>query len=582
MLTIRNGSLYLDGNELLSDINISVNPGDRIGVVGRNGSGKSSLLSLLSGDMRLDSGERILQQGCDVCLIKQNLPDGDLSPLDFLRENDPDLVRLNERLELAQGAEAAEIYEQISNLEVERHETLAPKVLMGLGLKTNELTQPMRILSGGLQMRIGLALSLILSPDILLLDEPTNHLDLEAAEWLIHYLTHYSPKSAVVIVTHDLSLLEGVTNSTLILRSGKVTFFSGTYELYKEQRENLDRADEKRNAQLVKQAERKVEIYYKFRDLPASRAAQAVQQLKAAEALRSKIVNIVEEEPVVDLAFPEPSDLPDPILRLTSVSVGYSERTVLSDVSLSVQAGQKVGLLGKNGEGKSTLLKLFADKIEPQKGEVIRNPRLSVGYFSQELMDELRGELTVFQQFSDKTGIKDEQRIRSLLDKYGFNYEKTNRIVRNLSGGEKARLLFSTICESEKRPHLIILDEPTNHLDVETRNSLVLAMNQFKGAIILVSHDRKLHEQTTSSLWLVKDGWVSVYDKGLSKYRKEIFDSRAGLAESKSKSTSAGSSAMQGGLFSSRVKQRSDVGSLPSSEAASSSMSRERKPGKRL
>jgi len=521
MLFLEEASLFVGGKPLFNAINFSVNAGDRIGVVGRNGSGKSHLMQLLAGHVSPDSGaRRQAHHNLTVLLVKQELPDDEQTPLDYLRNNDPDIQSIEDAITASTDHEFAELQEQLDALDEERYETLAPKILKGLGFSEEELIQPMRQLSGGLRMRIGMAMALIRQPDVLLLDEPTNHLDLESTQWLIEYLKHYPVTSAFVVVTHDVKSLMEVCTSTVHLRAGDLTQFGGNYEEYRQNLASHERNDAQKNEVLSKQIARHEEIYYKFRKLPAKRAAQAVAQHKKADKLRDELVDMVVEEPVIPLAFSTPSELQDPIIQLNHVSLGYKQRIILNDINLSIQSGVRIGLLGRNGQGKSTLVKLLADKLAPMSGDVERRSRLSIGYYSQDLMDELDPTLTVYQQFVAKTGINTDATVRTHLGHYGFSYDKVEVSIEHLSGGEKARLLFCLICSSS--PNLIILDEPTNHLDVETRESLVQAMVNFPGSIVLVSHDWALHEQTMHKFWLVNGGAVQEYTPGLQHYQRAL------------------------------------------------------------
>lgn len=519
MLSLENVSLFVNGKLLLKDANLKINRGDRKGIVGRNGSGKTHLLELLAGNISSDGGKRKLNDGVTVLLVKQELPDDDLSPLEYLRGNDPDIKTIEGSLENAHENQLGELYTKLNEFE-ERYEILAPKVLMGLGLKEKELTQPMRNLSGGLRMRIGLSMALVRSPDILLLDEPTNHLDLESTQWLIEFLKNYPKNSAFIIVTHDIQLLTAVTNATTHLRGGILTEYGGDYNVYRQELKLKEEKDKQKNENLDKEIKQKMEIYYRFRDLPEARAAQAKDMQRKAELLKKEKVEIIVEEPVISFTFPEPMIIPDPVIELKNVAIGYDKQPVLNNLNLSIQFGAKIGLLGRNGEGKTSLIKLLAGKLSPLEGRMDTGPRLKIGYFSQDLTDELNVSLTVFQQFQATTGITHNEQTRFQLSRFGFSWDKINTLVENLSGGEKTRLLFALICARE--PNLIILDEPTNHLDVETREVLVNAIAEFKGSVILVSHDWDLHEKTMQKFWLAHKGNVQPYTKGLEHYQKML------------------------------------------------------------
>lgn len=521
MLFLHNVSVFVGGRPLLNEANFRVNRGDRIGVIGRNGSGKSHLMELLAGTIGPDAGTRSLSRdNPTVLLVKQELPDETSTPLDYLKDHDPDMMQLNAKIdETDDSNELGALYEELSKLEEERYDTEAPKILMGLGLTKAELTRPMSELSGGFRMRIGLAMALIRKPDVLLLDEPTNHLDLESIEWLIEFLKDYPKSAAFVIVTHNIRILTALCPTTVNLRGGVLTEFEGDYTAYKEHLANEESKALMSNKDREKEIKRRTETYHQFRGV-ASRAAQALGELKKAEALKDDMVEILTEEPVVDLSFAESAPLPSPAVKITDADIGYVKKTVLHDINLSISYGMKIGLLGRNGEGKSTLVKLLAGKLNPSRGELVGAPRLNVAYFSQDLMDELNAELTVYEQFATTTSIRSDEAIRSALGRYGFSRDKVDLNVSMLSGGEKSRLLFALICS--RTPNLIIMDEPTNHLDVETREELIRAMNEFNGSIILVSHDWDLHEKTMNQFWLVNAGTVSVYNQGLKEYERVL------------------------------------------------------------
>ena len=520
MLFLRNVTLFVGGVPLINDVSLNINHGDRMGIVGRNGAGKSHLMEILAGNLAPDAGERKSVDDPVVLLVKQELPDHERNPIEYLRSIDPDICELEAMMEDTAHPQFADACDKLIELDTERYERLAPKILMGLGLKKEELTKPMHVLSGGMRMRIGLAMALIRTPDVLLLDEPTNYLDLESVQWLVAYLASYPEKHAIVVVTHDLALLNAVSRSIAHLQAGALTEFTGSYADYRAMFSAQELADTRKNTELTKQIDRHEEIYQRFKGLPAKRAAQAVAQHKKAAKKRDQLAELVVEEPVVHFSFGEPAALSDPIIRIEAGSIGYAANIILSDVNLSIQYGAKIGLVGCNGEGKSTLLKYLAGKISLAKGLSSLSQRLRIGYFNQELTDELKDALTVYEQFSASTGILRDVLIRQTLDKYGFPYNKVGTSIANLSGGEKSRLMFCLICAQE--PNLIILDEPTNHLDMETRAVLIDAIKGFAGSVVLVSHDFDLHMQTMNQFWLAREGRVRVYPGGLTDYQSEL------------------------------------------------------------
>ncbi len=519
MLRLHGVSLFVGGKLLIADAEFQVVPEDRIAVVGRNGCGKSHLLKLLAGEIKPDIGERTIASNVSLALIDQALPDLNLSPIDYLKKNDPELQRLNAQYDNCDASGVEDLANQISELEDQRYTVMAPMVLLGLGLKKSELSTKMANISGGMRMRIGLAQALIRMPNILLLDEPTNHLDLESTFWLISFLNQYPKSSAIVVVTHDTRLLKEVTTSTAHLRAGTLTHFKGSFEQYRRMTAERESRDQDRNNELEKQIERHKEIYMRFRKLPAKRAAQAVAQLKKAEAKEQELVEIPVEEPIVEFVFNRLNSTESQLIRLTKCSIGYGTKSILTVPELVVTGQSKIGILGSNGQGKTTLIRSLLAKIPLISGN--RDcTRLNIGYFSQDLMEELSAGQTVVQQFISGTGISTEGQVRSHLAKYGFHHDKIETLVGDLSGGERSRLLFALICA--RNPNLIILDEPTNHLDIESRESLIQAINQYNGAVILISHDADLLEQTMNVFWLVNAGTVNVYRGNLRDYQALI------------------------------------------------------------
>jgi ATP-binding cassette subfamily F protein 3 len=511
--------MFAGGKLLFRDISLSINRNDKIGIIGRNGSGKSHLLKVLGGVMNPDAGEREVKNNTKVLLINQELPEDDKTPIEYLREHDPDIVSLNEELDITdtQSDRFAQINDLLGDLEDERYEQKAPWILRGLGLKDVEINKPMRQLSGGLRMRVSIAAALIQMPDVLLLDEPTNHLDLESAQWLIEFLKNYP--HTVVIVSHDIKLLNTFAKTTYHLKKNALTQYSCNYDQFLLETKRQEEKDVQKNKDLEKQAKQAETIYYKFRGI-ASRAAQATQRLKKSEDLREQVIEIIPEEPIIPLCFTETTELRSPVVTLENVCVGYQDKIVLKDLNLSMNYGAKVGLLGRNGEGKSTLIKLITESLLPIKGAFNTCPKLKIGYFSQDLADQFDKTLTVYAQFSKATEILNDEKLRNLLGSYGFSRDKVEVKVGNLSGGELARLALAIICT--RSPNLIILDEPTNHLDVETRAVLVDAIKEFKGSVLLVSHDWDLHEKSMKDFWVAEAGTVKPYDKGLQNYRKSI------------------------------------------------------------
>ncbi len=512
VLSLSEAELTVAGKRLLSVVSFKVNNTDRIGIIGRNGVGKSHLLKILAEKVALDAGDLIIAPQVKILLVKQELPNGDKTPMDYLREKDIDLNRLYVKSKNMDGIEYKEVLELIRQIELDRYILFAPQVLKGLGLTQSQMEEPMRNLSGGMQMRIGIASALVQNPDLLLLDEPTNHLDLESAQWLIQYLSTYN--KAFIVVSHDVKLLNTLTTKIVHLKNGQLNQFNASYGEYRKYLSMKESKIQQNNKDLAQETE---DIYFRLRGV-SSRVAQAVQRKKRAEELRNQIVEIIPEEPVIPIRFLQPPETQSPMIEFDDAMLGYTQTPVLKSVNLLLNYGDKIGLIGRNGEGKSTLIKQIVESIQLINGLMNKIPKCKIGYFSQDLTDELDVTLSVYQQFAKATKLVNDEEICSGLATYGFSRDKVNTNVGNLSGGELSRLALGIICSSGS--NLIILDEPTNHLDVETREVLVNAIKEFTGSVLLVSHDWDLHEQCMNQFWLAAQGTVQPYTRGLDHYHK--------------------------------------------------------------
>lgn len=516
LITLRAINYNVGGAQLIDDGNLTINEGEKIALIGRNGSGKSTLAEILEGKISVDAGQREVRDGTRILLVKQELPSDDRTPLEYLIDADEELADLNTQLDEADSSAIGALCDEIEQLKMERYDREASKVLLGLGISVTQQNQPMRQLSGGIRMRIALASALLQQPDVLLLDEPTNHLDLPAVIWLTEYLKTY-PNSFLVI-SHDRTLLSAVINTTYHLQNGKLTRYSGDFNTYLEQRSLM----QVQALTINKNTDRKIAQQKEFIASHKSNPKWAricrtregwIENLDAARP------EIDFEAPPIPIEFPICSELNNPIIQAKNCAALYGSRTVLSKVNLSVQNDSRIGILGYNGEGKSTLVRMLIESIVKTTGDLYRTSRLRIGYFSQEQSDIMKANLTVLQQLKSvmDPATSEEDLLNHLL-KFGFKRAQCSAIIDTLSGGEKTRLAFAMI--AAQRPNLIIMDEPTNHLDFETRETLFSAINQFNGAVIIVSHDWELLEKTTQNYWLVKDGQVIDYPKGLQQYKE--------------------------------------------------------------
>jgi ATP-binding cassette, subfamily F, member 3 len=527
MLHINDLTYRLGARLLIDQATIAIPDGARVGLVGRNGCGKSTLFRLICGDLGPESGSVALPRGLRLGRVEQEAPGGPESLVDFVLAADMERSTLLAEAETASDPHRiADIQTRLADIGAHAAPSRAAAILNGLGFDETAQQRPCSDFSGGWRMRVALAAVLFLEPDLLLLDEPTNYLDLEGALWLQSYLAKYP--HTVVTISHDRDFLDQVANHILHLQAGKLTLYRGNYSNFarqlSEKRVLLEKAAAK---QAIERAHLQAFID-RFR-AKASKAKQAQSRVKRLEKLER--IDLLPGEEDVTVALPSPEKaLSPPIIALEGVSVGYGERAVLKRLSLNVSNDDRIGLLGANGNGKSTFVKLLADRLPPMEGRSRRAPKLAVAYFAQHQMDELPEGETPYTlvrakmqagRFPDVTEAKARARTASL----GFASDKADRKITSLSGGEKARLLLGLAAFDG--PHLLILDEPTNHLDIEMRQALIEAIADYEGAVVIVSHDRHLLDSTCDRLWLVADGAVKPFDGDIDDYAKLVIESRS-------------------------------------------------------
>jgi ATP-binding cassette subfamily F protein 3 len=522
MLTISEMSFTLAGKPLFHGASARVPDGARAGVVGPNGAGKSTLFRLIDGAWAPDQGAVAVRPGARVGGVAQEAPAGPDSLLDIVLAADVERAALLAEAETAgEPLRIAEIQTRLADIEAHSAEARAAAILAGLGFGQAAQGRPAAEFSGGWRMRVALAAVLFARPDLLLLDEPTNYLDLEGALWLEGFLARY-PATALVI-SHDRGLLNRATTSTLALEGGRLEYAQGSFETFdRRRRERLA----VRQAAAAKQAEKRAHMQAfvdRFR-YKASKAKQAQSRLKALE--RMQAVELPEAYRAPPFRFPQPEALSPPIVAMESASVGYDGRAVLSRLSLRVDPDDRIALLGANGEGKSTFAKLLADRLPLMAGDMVRSPKLRVGFFAQHQLEELRRGETPLQHIQRLRLEARPAELRARLAAGGTGAELAETAVERLSGGQRARLLMTLMALDA--PHMLILDEPTNHLDMESRDALARALNDYEGAVILVSHDFHLIEAVAERLWLVRDGRVRPYEGDLEDYRALLLSERAG------------------------------------------------------
>lgn len=525
MLRIDSLTYRIGPRVLLEGVSASINPGVRVGLVGRNGTGKTTLLRLISGDIGPESGGIEVPRRWRIGITRQEAPGGDKSLIDTVLAFDPELTALLAESETATDPfRIAEVHTRLQDKDAYSAPARAAAILAGLGFDETAQQRPCSSYSGGWRMRVALAGLLFTQPELLLLDEPTNHLDLEATLWLEEYLKRYP--GTILMVSHDRDLLNRAVDSILHLENAKLTLYQGNYDRFEATRRmQLEQNEKLRTKQLARRAE--IEKFVARFRAKASKAKQAQSRIKMLE--RMQPIAEHHEEASFDLSFPEIDMLAPPLYALDRVVVGYNGKPVLSNISLRLDNEDRIGILGANGNGKSTLVKLLAGRLAPMAGEVSRSSKLRIGYFAQHQAEELDLGATPILEMSRRLDKASEQQVRNHLGRFGFTQQRSQTQIANLSGGEKARLLFALMTLT--KPHILLLDEPTNHLDMDSRESLAQAINAFEGAVVIISHDPSVIEMTADRLWLVEDGRVSAFEGDLEDYRARTLKARDSVAE---------------------------------------------------
>jgi ATP-binding cassette subfamily F protein 3 len=528
MLVIDNLSVRIAGKLLIERASVRVPDGSRVGLVGRNGSGKSTLFNVITGDVAAEHGDIEIPSRWRVGRLAQEAPNGPESLIDVVLKADLERARLLALAEAEQDPHAiAEIQTRLADTGAYAAPARAASILSGLGFSATDQQRPCREFSGGWRMRVALAATLFAEPDLLLLDEPTNYLDLEGTLWLQDHLASY-PRTMIVI-SHDRDLLDTSVDQVLSLEHSKLTLYRGGYSDFERLRAERLLLDQK----LAKKQEAQRKHVQAFIDrfkAKATKARQAQSRVKMLEKMAPVAVAVTSA--VLPIRIPEPDKLlSPPIVALDDVSVGYEPgRPVLKNLSLRIDTDDRIALLGANGNGKSTLVKLIASRLAPFSGSVVRASRLKIAYFAQHQLDELDSEATVYDHVRKLMPDAPEAKVRAMAGAIGFSARDADKKVEKLSGGEKARLMLGLATFGG--PHLLILDEPTNHLDIDSRAALIEAINDYPGATIIVSHDRHLLDACADRLWLVADGKVESFDGDLDDYRRRVLSDRGNDAGS--------------------------------------------------
>jgi ATP-binding cassette subfamily F protein 3 len=512
LLVISGAVIRMGGRTLLNGADLTIDPGRRIGLVGRNGAGKSTLLRAIAGEITIDGGDIRLSSRARMATVRQEAPEGPMSLLDTVLQGDPERLALLAETEAADPHRLAEVHDRLVTIGADAAPARAATILAGLGFDESAQGRPVAEFSGGWRMRVALATALFANPDLLLLDEPTNHLDLEATMWLETWLARFP--GAALVVSHDRGLLDRAVEAIAHLDKGKISLTPGGFDEFV--RIRTERAmQQTRAAERVAAERAHIQSFIDRFRYKASKARQAQARIKALGRL-PQIDSVIEDAPT-RFNFPEPARIAPPILTLERVDIGYGATPVLRNVSLSVDMDDRIALLGANGNGKSTLAKLLADRLLPLAGEMRRGPKLKVGYFAQHQTDELVLSENPIDHMARALPNAVPTKLRAQLARFGLDADRAETPIANLSGGEKARLLLALA--TRDAPQLLILDEPTNHLDIDARDALVKALSDFQGAVLLITHDPNLVELVADRLWLVADGTVKSFDGDLDDYR---------------------------------------------------------------
>jgi ATP-binding cassette subfamily F protein 3 len=548
LITLKNLVLRRSAKVLLDKASVTITPGEKVGLVGRNGVGKSTLFGLLNGSLHEDGGDFSYPKQWRLAQVAQDMPETDESATDFVVGGDSRLAEVRESLAQAEarfaadpddeeaGMAIAHAYIELADAGEHDATARAQALILGLGFGPDEVDSPVNSFSGGWRMRLQLARALMCPSDLLLLDEPTNHLDLDALVWLEAWLKSYA--GTMIVISHDREFLDAVTAVTLHLDNAQITRYGGNYSKFEELRSEQLLLQQ---AAFAKQQD-KIAHLQKFIDrfkAKASKAKQAQSRVKAIERMEKVAPMLASAD--FEFEFREPSHLPNPMLSITAAKFGYTvdgeERVIVRNVSRSVLAGQRIGILGANGQGKSTVVKTIARDLAALGGTITEGKGLSIGYFAQQELDVLHPQDTPLEhmvrlarevgaQAREATG---EQALRGYLGSFNFGADMIRQPVGTMSGGEKARLVLAMMVW--QRPNLLLLDEPTNHLDLVTREALAMALNGFEGTLMLVSHDRALLRSVCDEFWLVGRGAISPFDGDLDDYQRYLLDESKRLRE---------------------------------------------------
>lgn len=525
MLNMTDITVRLGGRTIIDSATAKLPPGGRIGLIGCNGAGKSTLVRVIAGMLEPDNGVLTMPRDSKLGYIAQEAPGGDSTPFETVLAADVERAALTAESEICEEPHRlSEIHERLLAIDAHSAPSRASRILVGLGFDEAAQHQPLESFSGGWRMRVALASLLFSAPDLMLLDEPSNHLDLEAVLWLEDFLKSYP--ATILLVSHERDFLNNVVDHILHLDHGKLTLYPGGYDAFERQR--AERQAQLASARAKQDAQReRLQDYVARNSARASTAKQAQSRAKALARLQP-IAEMI-DDPSLSFDFPNPGELRPPLITLDMAAVGYSAEPVLQRLNLRLDPDDRVALLGRNGNGKTTLARLLAAQLTPMEGAMNASGKMRVGYFTQYQVEELDGSETPLQHMSSLMSGATQSAVRAQLGRFGFSGQKATTLVGKLSGGERARLALALI--TRDAPHMLILDEPTNHLDVDSREALIQAINAYSGAVVIISHDRHMLETTADRLVLVDSGMATEFDGSIEDYIAFVLSSNQGVGK---------------------------------------------------
>ncbi len=525
MLNITDITVRLGGRTILDGATAKLPPRGRIGLIGRNGAGKSTLVRVIADMMEPDTGSIDMPRGARLGYIAQEAPGGDSTPFETVLAADTERAALLEESETSHDPDRlGEVHDRLMAIDAYTAPSRAAQILVGLGFDEDAQHKPLESFSGGWRMRVALASLLFSAPDLLLLDEPSNHLDLEAVLWLEDFLVSYP--ATILLVSHERDFLNNVVDHILHLSGGKLTLYPGGYDAFERQR--AERQAQLASARAKQQAQREhLQEYIAKNSARASTAKQAQSRAKALARMQP-IAELI-DDPSLSFHFPDPDELRPPLITLDMADVGYGDTPILRRLNLRLDPDDRIALLGRNGNGKTTLARLLAAQLKPMEGEMAASGKMRVGYFTQYQVEELDRTETPLQHMTSLMKGATQGAVRGQLGRFGFSGDKATTMVGKLSGGERARLALALI--TRDAPHMLILDEPTNHLDVDAREALIQALNDYSGAVVIVSHDRHMLEMTADRLVLVDKGTAKEFDGSIENYIQMILSKDGGDAK---------------------------------------------------